>query len=138
MARLIGGVFLLLVVSFLAFTDPGRDLHRGVVDWATERAEEWTNDQIEEMQERRQQQIGTCGNDVAPQGTEVSEAEAIRSAVRFWGEKNLRCERTKAELVTAGPRPRWSVAISKRRGCQLSAVVDAISGKALEGGGGCP
>lgn len=139
---------LLAVVGFFAFTEPGREIYRGVVDWASDKAEGWADDRAEEVQERdrqRDQELeenhkdrsagSGCGSSETF-GSEVTEAEAIEIAAEFWRRKNVPCSGVSTEFFE--DRGWWTVEFQARRGCQLFATVDATTGKALEGGGGCP
>ena len=138
------GLVGLVLISLVVFTEPGRDLYSTAVTWASDVAAEWFESELEEQERRRQEREAAvepegCGDTVAPVGAAVSEDEAIRAAVTFWGlKKRVRCAKAETEFFTAEGEPRWSITLPRTNDCQLTAVIDASTGKALEGGGGCP
>lgn len=145
---MVRGLILLGVVGFLAFTAPGQEIYRGLVDWASDKAEEWAKDRADEVQERDRERTKELEQDAKDRpaasgcgsaeafGSEVSEAEAIEIAAKFWQRKKVPCSGVSTEFFE--DRGWWTVEFQARKGCQLFATVDANTGEALEGGGGCP
>lgn len=128
-------------VTFLASTEAGQDLFIRGVDVASDEAANWLTEQLNETEERPEERgpraERKCGDEYRPVEADVSKQQAIEVALKFWGKKKLPCDDIETELVTAG-KARWVVTLPEKRGCGLTATIDAASGEAIEGGGGCP
>lgn len=126
----------MVVVALLVFTEPGQRIWTSAVDWATERAAEWTTDRIEEQQERpklRERERGIdpmCGDVMKPKGFEVSGGEAIALVV---GKRKIDSDQVDLESMDGGITyaPVWAVHIDSKRpgGCGFGAEVDGETGE---------
>lgn len=101
------------------------------VDWVGDKAGEWTNDRIEEQQERERlrARLGEiepmCGSDFKPDGFAVSEGQAIALVARG---RDVDCDLVDTEPMDDGL---WAVHVDAKGsgGCEFSAEVNGKTGK---------
>ena len=134
----LSGLLLLAVVSFLAFTGPGRDLVESGIEWLSDVGAPWAAERIEDIGDGGDEPTRPgCGDPEPPGGLKVSEREAIKKALKFWGvKKDVPCERIETELDRS--EDMWTVSLPRKGGCVTNAAIHAWTGEALGGGGGCP
>ena len=134
------------VLGFLVLTPLGRGLLEDAFGWWTDTAAVWVTEQISEIGDEDKPAgtgapaRGACGEVDPPFDAMVSESQAIRTAIRFWENKRkIDCSDVETEFSRNDGGLRWSVKIpAGRKGCHLTALIDAWSGEAINGGGRCP
>lgn len=141
MGGVVKGLAILAAVSFFAFTEPGQELLIKGVDVVSSEGANWLIDSFNENEERAEargpRSERKCGDELPPVEARVSEEQAIEAALKFWDKNKVPCDEIETELQTDG-KARWVVTLPEKRGCRLTVTIDAATGKAIEGSGGCP